>query len=206
MLQQRFNVEIAAQRWLAKTRRNKKLRQIQLEDEEDFRSLPPLPDQGLSSSTSLLGAAGKRDFGSFAPDDDQISMRRKAIERQEMRTLPLKYVIPLVISWLVVLIQSMLRGGHGAPSIIGVACNSASYWMVTFLPLSILVAITLWVGHQLRLLNRLKVLSDHPFVPGDIHWTKRRVLVFPILCTLAGVAAGLLGIGGGMEKGPIMLE
>uniref|UniRef100_M4B3V4 Uncharacterized protein n=1 Tax=Hyaloperonospora arabidopsidis (strain Emoy2) TaxID=559515 RepID=M4B3V4_HYAAE len=197
---------IAAQRWLAKTRRNKKLRQIQLEDDEDFRSLPPLRVHGLSSSTSLLGGAGKRDFGSFVSDDDQISMRRKAIERHGMRTFPLKYVMPLVLSWLVVLIQSMLRGGHGAPSIIGLICNSVSYWLLTFLPLSILVAITLWVGYQLRLLNRLKVLSGHPFIPGDIHWIKRRVLVFPMLCTLAGVAAGLLGIGGGMVKGPIMLE
>jgi uncharacterized membrane protein YfcA len=41
---------------------------------------------------------------------------------------------------------------------------------------------------------------------GDIHWTKPRVLKFPSLCTIAGIAAGLLGIGGGMVKGPIMLE
>ncbi|GMF19751.1 unnamed protein product [Phytophthora lilii] len=30
--------------------------------------------------------------------------------------------------------------------------------------------------------------------------------MFPAVCTTAGVAAGLLGIGGGMVKGPIMLE
>ncbi|GMF17435.1 unnamed protein product [Phytophthora lilii] len=53
---------------------------------------------------------------------------------------------------------------------------------------------------------RFKVISEYKFVDGDIHWIKRRVLVFPTLCTTAGVAAGLLGIGGGMVKGPIMLE
>ncbi|EGZ30135.1 hypothetical protein PHYSODRAFT_353731 [Phytophthora sojae] len=202
----RFDVEIAARRWLAKTRRNKKLRQIRLEDEEDFKSLPPLREHQPSSSDALLGGLDKHDFGTFVSDDDQQLERRSAIEQREMRVFPLKYIVPLVVSWLVVLVQSMLRGGHGAPSIIGISCNSPDYWILTFLPLLILVGITLWVGYHLRLLNRSKVLCDYPFVEGDIHWIKRRILVFPTLCTMAGVAAGLLGIGGGMVKGPIMLE
>lgn len=206
VLLQRFDVEIAARRWLAKTRRNKKLRQIRLEDEEDFKSLPPLREHQPSSSDALLGGLDKHDFGTFVSDDDQQLERRSAIEQREMRVFPLKYIVPLVVSWLVVLVQSMLRGGHGAPSIIGISCNSPDYWILTFLPLLILVGITLWVGYHLRLLNRSKVLCDYPFVEGDIHWIKRRILVFPTLCTMAGVAAGLLGIGGGMVKGPIMLE
>ncbi|KAG7385897.1 hypothetical protein PHYPSEUDO_000959 [Phytophthora pseudosyringae] len=202
----RFDVETAATRWLAKTRRNKKLSEIKAQDEEDFTSLPPLRERQPSSSDALLGGLDKHDFGTFVSDDDQMLERRNAIEQREMRLFPLKYIIPLVLSWLVVLAQSMLRGGHGAPSIIGITCNSADYWMLTLLPLLILVAITLWVGYQLRLLNRLKVLCDYPFVEGDVHWIKRRVLIFPTLCSMAGVAAGLLGIGGGMVKGPIMLE
>ncbi|CAH0522702.1 unnamed protein product [Peronospora belbahrii] len=202
----RFTVEIAAKRWLAKTRRNKKLRQIRSEDEDDSKSLPPLREHQLSSSHALLGGLNKRDFGTFTLDDDHLLARRKAIEEREMRLFPLQYIFPLVLSWLVVLVQSLLRGGHGAPSIIGLTCNSVDYWIVTILPLLVLVAITVWVGYQLRLLNRLKVLSGYPFTEGDIHWIKRRVLIFPTLCTMAGVAAGLLGIGGGMVKGPIMLE
>lgn len=202
----RFDVEIAARRWLAKTRRNKKLRETRLQDEEDFRSLPPLREHQPSSSDPLLGGLHKHDFGTFVSDDDQLAEKRRAIETREMRLFPLKYILPLVFSWLIILVQSLLRGGHGAPSVIGIACNSADYWMITFLPMLLLVAITLWVGYQLRLLNRVKVLSDYPFIEGDIHWIKSRTLVFPILCTMAGVAAGLLGIGGGMVKGPIMLE
>ncbi|KAG7389582.1 hypothetical protein PHYBOEH_007400 [Phytophthora boehmeriae] len=200
----RFDVEIAARRWLAKTRRNKRLRQIRLEDEEDFRSLPPLHESQPSSSDTLLGK--HQNFGTFTSDDDENFQRRNAIEKREMRLFPLKYILPLVLSWLVVLVQSMLRGGHGAPSVIGVTCNSPDYWMITFLPMLILIAITFWVGYQLRLLNRIKVVSGYPFIEGDIHWIKSRVLIFPTLCTMAGVCAGLLGIGGGMVKGPIMLE
>ncbi|KAG1693442.1 hypothetical protein DVH05_023525 [Phytophthora capsici] len=202
----RFDVGIAARRWLRKTRRNKKLREIKAQDEQDFKSLPALVEHQPSSSDALLGGLDKHDFGTFVSDDDQMLERRKAIEQREMRVFPLKYILPLVLSWLVVLIQSMLRGGHGAPSIIGITCNSTDYWLLTLLPLLILVAITLWVGHQLRLLNRLKVLCNYPFIEGDVHWIKRRIIIFPTLCTMAGVSAGLLGIGGGMVKGPIMLE
>ncbi|KAG7389584.1 hypothetical protein PHYBOEH_007402 [Phytophthora boehmeriae] len=200
----RFDVEVAARRWLAKTRRSRKARQVRQEDEEDFRSLPPLIEHAPSSSDPLLG--DKRQFGTFSSDDDVKSDRRRAIECREARVLPLEYTLPLVLSWAVILVQSLLRGGHGAPSAIGVVCDSANYWMLTLLPLTILVAISLWVGYRLRLLNRSKVLSNYAFVDGDMHWIKRRTLVFPTMCTVAGVAAGLLGIGGGMVKGPIMLE
>ncbi|KAG3109186.1 hypothetical protein PI125_g11160 [Phytophthora idaei] len=133
----RFDVGIAARRWLAKTRRNKKLRGIKAQDEANFESLPPLREHQPSSSDPLLGGLDKHDFGTFVSDDDQLLERRKAIEQREMTVFPLKYIIPLVLSWLVVLVQSMLRGGHGAPSIIGITCNSADYWMLTFLPLLI---------------------------------------------------------------------
>ncbi|RLN91066.1 hypothetical protein BBJ28_00022145 [Nothophytophthora sp. Chile5] len=186
--------------------KGKKIRQIQRENEEDFRSLPPLIEHEPSSSDPLVGSLNKRSFGTFPSDDGQWTHQRSALERRETRMFPLVYLWPLALAWLVVLVQSLLRGGHGAPSAIGVTCASGTYWLLTFLPLTILVAIGLWMGYRLRLLNRIKVLSGYHFVDGDIHWTKRRVFVFPSVCTIAGVAAGLLGIGGGMVKGPIMLE
>ncbi|KAE9065754.1 hypothetical protein PF007_g28741 [Phytophthora fragariae] len=200
----RFDAEIAARRWLEKTRRARKARLIRQEDEEDFRSLPPLIVRKAVSSDPLVGDNCR--FGTFPSDDDKKTQRRGTIERREGRTLPFEYIWPLVASWLIVLVQSVLRGGHGAPSAIGLACNSSDYWVLTLMPLTILVGFSLYIGYRLRLTNRLKVVSNYTFVEGDLHWIKRRTLVFPAVCTTAGVAAGLLGIGGGMVKGPIMLE
>ncbi|KAF4044217.1 Sulfite exporter TauE/SafE [Phytophthora infestans] len=200
----RFDVEVAARRWLNKTRRRRKVRQIREEDEADFQSLPPLNDRKPTSSDPLI--RNKRQFGTFSSDEDTQTQRRNVIERREVRVFPLEYLWPLALSWLLILVQSMLRGGHGAPSAIGVKCNSSSYWLLTLLPLAVPISVSLRMGYRLRLLNRVKVLGNYPFVDGDIHWIKRRVLMFPAVCTTAGVAAGLLGIGGGMVKGPIMLE
>ena len=43
--------------------------------------------------------------------------------------------------------------------------------------------------------------SDAP-----LHWTPRTATLFPALSTLAGIVAGAFGVGGGIVKGPILLE
>ena len=59
------------------------------------------------------------------------------------------------------------------------------------------------------LLNFTSILflsSNFIYGPEDIEWNHRNTIVFPSLCVVAGVLAGLLGIGGGVVKGPLMLE
>ncbi len=41
---------------------------------------------------------------------------------------------------------------------------------------------------------------------GDVEWTSRSTLLYPALCSFAGMAAGVFGVGGGIIKGPLMLE
>ncbi|KAF6251261.1 hypothetical protein COO60DRAFT_1562023 [Scenedesmus sp. NREL 46B-D3] len=41
---------------------------------------------------------------------------------------------------------------------------------------------------------------------GGIHWTAHNSLLYPLLCSTAGIVAGLFGVGGGIVKGPLMLE
>ena len=41
---------------------------------------------------------------------------------------------------------------------------------------------------------------------GDVNWDSHSTLLYPGLCTFAGVCAGVFGVGGGIIKGPLMLE
>lgn len=52
----------------------------------------------------------------------------------------------------------------------------------------------------------LKKLFNFTFLAGDVEWNRKNSILFPIVCVVAGVVAGLLGIGGGVVKGPLMLE
>ncbi|TMW56183.1 hypothetical protein Poli38472_008831 [Pythium oligandrum] len=207
----RYDWKIAAKHWLVITRRNRKLRAIRAQDESDFMTLPPLESDFELSSLPLLATeepnkAGFGTFGSLDVDDTRISTIRQSLKRKNADIFPLRVIIPLVTAWLIVLAQALLRGGHGAASIIGVQCDSAEYWLLTLLPVVLLSVITWRIGYRLRVENRLRVLTGYKFIEGDIHWTWSRVTKFPVYCVSAGVAAGLLGIGGGMVQGPIMLE
>jgi uncharacterized membrane protein YfcA len=218
---QHFDWKIAAHRWLQKIRRNRKLRAQQREDEADFQSLPPLltgksgpqatPLLDRPSSRQLRDVTAAPSFGTFAgggnqSDDSTRWEISQSIKRREADAHPVRVILPLMVCWLVVLLQSLLRGGHGSPSLIGVACATAGYWALTALPLLVLVVIAWRVGYRLRLENRLRAVSGYQFLESDTHWTWDKVTKFPIICTTAGVAAGLLGIGGGMVQSPIMLE
>eukprot|EP01060_Flectonema_neradi_P001717 TRINITY_DN11043_c1_g1_i1.p1 TRINITY_DN11043_c1_g1~~TRINITY_DN11043_c1_g1_i1.p1 ORF type:complete len:593 (+),score=81.66 TRINITY_DN11043_c1_g1_i1:65-1780(+) len=41
---------------------------------------------------------------------------------------------------------------------------------------------------------------------GIVLWNERNTIVFPFICLLCGICAGMLGIGGGMVVGPLLVE
>ena len=52
---------------------------------------------------------------------------------------------------------------------------------------------------------QITLACGYPFVAGDIHWTPKVALRMVPAAVGAGIAAGLLGIGGGMILGPLFV-
>ena len=48
-----------------------------------------------------------------------------------------------------------------------------------------------------------QVAVGYPFDAHDVMWTQRNTIVYPLTCALAGLCAGMFGIGGGIIKGPL---
>merc|ERR1711972_695989 len=44
------------------------------------------------------------------------------------------------------------------------------------------------------------------FIAGEVQWDSRNTIKYPIYCAVSGLLAGLFGVGGGIVKGPLMLE
>lgn len=42
--------------------------------------------------------------------------------------------------------------------------------------------------------------AGYEFLPGDLHWTPSSTIKFPLICMLAGLFAGIFGVGGGIVK------
>lgn len=102
----------------------------------------------------------------------------------------------LLVIYVIFIIVSFLRGGEGTDSFIGIKFCSPLYWALTFGPFPIYLVINFYM---------IKIARRYP-VLGDKADLKNKDL-FALLMSgfAAGVAAGFLGIGGGMIKGPMML-
>lgn len=101
--------------------------------------------------------------------------------------------------WVFVLLASLARGGRSdTESIVGIESCSPLYWVSTALFVVILIAISFAIGRKMYL--------DFERKEGEILWSRHNARLYPLLATVAGTLAGLLGIGGGMVLGPLLLE
>jgi len=146
-------------------------------------------------------------------------------------------------TWVLVMGLSMLKGGHGAPSLLGVSCGTPGYWAVVLLNVPVLLCLTSRSGTQLVALAARKakcgyqyassdrdrteieraagrhgmhVLTTaplplarsftHRYAEGDVEWTTEKVWQYARFVGFGAIAAGMLGVGGGMILGPIFNE
>jgi uncharacterized membrane protein YfcA len=52
----------------------------------------------------------------------------------------------------------------------------------------------------------LTTSTGYAYKEGDVEWNERNTLMYPAVCFFAGFFAGLFGVGGGIVKGPLMLQ
>jgi len=85
-------------------------------------------------------------------------------------------------------------------------CGTPLFWVYTGLTVPWAILCTLAYRQYLTNRHKLKCRVGYEFVEGDVVWDDRATVLYPFLCTAAGLLAGLFGVGGGMIKGPLVLE
>lgn len=85
-------------------------------------------------------------------------------------------------------------------------CDSVAYWIVTFAVFPFTIAILLLQRKFLIADYHNKKAIDYQYVAGDVRWDESATIKYPSVCALAGLFAGMFGIGGGIVKGPLMIE
>lgn len=135
-----------------------------------------------------------------------VEESRKKILKAEAGKVPYIKILILFFSWLIIATLSLLKGGHGEASVVGVPPCGWIYWGLISISFPIILVITLLIGIYVRLEFSKKKKVQYIFLKGDVKWSTKNTILYPILCSGAGIAAGLLGIGGGMVKGPLLLE
>jgi uncharacterized membrane protein YfcA len=66
--------------------------------------------------------------------------------------------------------------------------------------------VSVWMRSVLIKKWTLKKKLRYRYHEGDVEWNPINTLVYPCICFFAGFFAGLFGVGGGIVKGPLMLQ
>lgn len=172
-------------------------------------------DVEMSEQVGLLSSGGtdadeeEGDFKNSAEGFIQNMPTRVIDELSELmekeKKTPTDKVVILSVMVVVVVGLNLLKGGGGM-SPIGVECGSQSYWALTAVILAWIMGISLWMRAELIEKWKLKRRVNYKFIPGDIEWNEKNTIIYPSLCFFAGFFAGMFGVGGGIVKGPLMLQ
>ncbi|GMF43385.1 unnamed protein product [Phytophthora lilii] len=87
-----------------------------------------------------------------------------------------------------------------------VDCGGVAYWVILLVEIPWVAVFVVLTSHYLHQEYLRKAEVDYPYVGGDIRWTQKTVVFFPLGCALGGLVAGMFGVGGGIITGPIMIE
>ena len=143
--------------------------------------------------------SGDEDLPEFS---NPISMEDILVEERRPRR---RNVLLIVSMFCVVLLVNILKGGGGFESPLGIVCGSALFWLAQG-SLLLWIVLVSWVGRGYLLKDaRRKAEAGYVYLEDDIRWNGKTTVVYPLISTLAGIFAGMFGIGGGIIKGPLML-
>ena len=81
------------------------------------------------------------------------------------------------------------------------ACVPYCYWISEGVVFACIILFSLYVRSGI-----LKRQENGGPVLSDIHWDEHNTIEYPLLSVIAGLFAGMFGIGGGIVKGPLMLS
>ena len=111
--------------------------------------------------------------------------------------------IRLTALFVVVTVLNLFKGGPGEAGggPMGLEyCNGTCFWVVE---VTIIVVIVIFAIHSRHdLLSRIK--RGEP-IPSDIVWTDENTIVYPCYAIVAGLVAGLFGVGGVRSSMPTLL-
>ncbi|KYR00255.1 hypothetical protein DLAC_03418 [Tieghemostelium lacteum] len=102
-------------------------------------------------------------------------------------------------------IFSILKGGNDEYSIAGVRLCSPVYWVLSFIAVPLIIIAWVFTAKYLYKESNLKIKEGRE-IEGEIKYTKKNIVILGFLSIIAGCLASLLGIGGGMIKGPVLLQ
>ena len=158
------------------------------------------------ASAAATLAASSAPLGSSALPAESAASAQLARIAEEEKDYPRRDVGMLVVALAACTLISVLRGPNRQQSPLQLHCGSLGYWGSILLQLVLLLGVSISTRSILMSRHERRKACGYPFLPDDVQWTSSSSILYPLACAVAGLCAGLFGIGGGIVKGPLMLE
>jgi hypothetical protein len=112
----------------------------------------------------------------------------QALLQAESKQLPLTPVLLICALFVAVLLTSLFSKLAG--------CGTLAFWLVQW-AVAPALGVIFWAGRR-RVLRKVAVKRAAQYAfHGDIRWTRKNSVLFPAICSLSGVIAGLFGLVSG---------
>lgn len=157
-------------------------------------SWPEVDDTDDSEGKPLMGSDTKDEI-----EVQETTAEMKAILDEDAQLFPLWKIGAITVCFILVVISNILKLSVAS-------CGSPLYWVLLMAPVGITVGMMFMVRSYLLQKGEIRRASNYQLVDGDVDWNETTTITYPLVCTAAGLFAGLFGIGGGVVKGPLMLE
>ncbi|CAK0781249.1 hypothetical protein CVIRNUC_005324 [Coccomyxa viridis] len=176
-------------------------RNSELENTRDS-ALPVLDT--MDEQTTLRTTSAGAEQGSMQPNGQPKSAAGAPEKVSQLRDFGHEpQVPPLKLGILVFMFLCVVASDLGKEH---TRCGTWQYWLVVFSILPVILGITFLVREHLVRQYEKRVAAGYEWTEGEVEWTPRNTIVYPLICSMAGLVAGLFGVGGGIVKGPLMLE
>ena len=139
--------------------------------------------------------------------NDPVLLRRiTTIYQEEQKIIawiPLFYFSILVGSSI---LFSLLKGGAGSPSLIGISGCSPQYFSLIIGYFGFMLFLNLLASFYLVRKTDVCLKTNYVFDEGDVQWNYYKCAWVSLGAVIAGIVVGLLGMGGGNLIGPMLLS
>jgi uncharacterized membrane protein YfcA len=125
---------------------------------------------------------------------DFVTMRSDLLEQDKFTPTSKILILVSVVSILTIL--NVVIGGGGYSSPLGIECGSSSFWMMHVVMIGFLIVTTWAAQTYLIARHEIKNMVRFNYVQGDIRWNKSAGWLYPVFFLVAGLFAGMFGIGG----------
>eukprot|EP00397_Hematodinium_sp_SG-2012_P037324 GEMP01040434.1.p1 GENE.GEMP01040434.1~~GEMP01040434.1.p1 ORF type:complete len:425 (+),score=37.55 GEMP01040434.1:309-1583(+) len=102
------------------------------------------------------------------------------------------------------LILTVIRGGGSFHPFF--ECGSVGFWIVSLANIPLAFYYCWKFRNMLLRQHDDRERRNVGYGEYEIRWDKDTTIRYPAICSIAGLFAGLFGVGGGIVKGPLMLE